>query len=90
MENQAHHIQFLLTNELDRCKGKGNSQVNSHIKEIQDIYQNGQQDIEQPRMVNKEKQKEYKTKKYSFTNFITYHQNSADQRHLNQLLFKTK
>jgi len=57
MENQAHHIQFLLTNELDRCKGKGNSQVNSHIKEIQDIYQNGQQDIEQPRMVNKESRK---------------------------------
>ena len=25
MENQAHHIQTLLANELDKCKGKENS-----------------------------------------------------------------
>ena len=40
MENQAHHIQSLLADELDRCKGKGNSQVDDHIKKIQNAYQN--------------------------------------------------
>jgi len=31
MENQPHHIQTLLADELDRCKGKENSQANNHI-----------------------------------------------------------
>jgi len=39
MENQAHHIQALLANELDKCKGKGNIQVDNHIKTIQEAYQ---------------------------------------------------
>ena len=34
MESQAYHIQSLLANELDRCKGKGNTYANKHIKEI--------------------------------------------------------
>ena len=38
MENQVHYIQTLLTDELNRCKGKGNSQADNYIKEIQDIY----------------------------------------------------
>ena len=34
IEKQSHYIQTLLANELDRCKGKGNSYTNNHIKEI--------------------------------------------------------
>ncbi len=55
MENQVHHIKSLLADELNRCKEKGNMLVNSHIKEIQNTYQNSQQDIEQPLIVNKGK-----------------------------------
>jgi len=40
MENQAYYIQSLLASELDRCKRKGNILVDSHIKEIQNVYQN--------------------------------------------------
>ena len=38
MENQAYHIQMLLVDELDNCKGKGNIYTDEHIKEIQDAY----------------------------------------------------
>ena len=31
MKRQIYHIQKLLTNELDRYKGKENSQVEKHI-----------------------------------------------------------
>ena len=34
MENQAYHIQTLLVNELDNCKGKRNMYADEHIKEI--------------------------------------------------------
>ena len=34
MENQAYHIQILLVNELDNCKGNGNIYADEHIKEI--------------------------------------------------------
>jgi len=34
MENQAYHIQTLLANELDRCKGKENTYAKEYIKEI--------------------------------------------------------
>jgi len=43
MENQTYHIQKLLANELDNCKGKGNKYAEGHIKEIQDAYK--QKDI---------------------------------------------
>ena len=38
MENQVYHIQSLLVDELNRCKGKGNSYTDNYIKEIQDTY----------------------------------------------------
>ena len=38
MENQVYHIQMLLADELDNCKGKGNTYTDEHIKEIQNIY----------------------------------------------------
>ena len=44
MENQVYHIQRLLVNELDNCKGKRNEYTEGHIKKIQDIYK--QEDIE--------------------------------------------
>jgi len=43
IENQAYHIQKLLADELNNCKGKGNEYVEGHIKEIQDAYK--QKDI---------------------------------------------
>ena len=38
MENQVYHIQTLLVDELDSCKGRGNTYAEEYIKEIQDIY----------------------------------------------------
>ena len=34
MENQAYHIQMLLVDELDNCKGKGNTYADRQIKKI--------------------------------------------------------
>ena len=56
MENQVYHIQTLLANKLDRCKGKGNAYAEEHIKEIQNIYKQENQKVEQLMIVNKEKQ----------------------------------
>ena len=53
-----YYIQLLLANELDRCKGKGNSCADNHIKKMQDAYKNKQLDEEQLIVVNKGKQKE--------------------------------
>jgi len=38
MENQVYHIQALLADELDNCKGKGNQYAKTYIKEIQKMY----------------------------------------------------
>ena len=38
MENQAYHLQTLLADEPDRCKGKRNTYTEEYIKEIQDMY----------------------------------------------------
>ena len=48
MENQAYYIQTLLTDELDRCKEKGNTYAEEHIKEIQDIYKQENLRVKQP------------------------------------------
>jgi len=54
MENQVYHIQRLLVDELDSCKGKGNDYTERHIKEIQDAYK--QEDIEMKEPETKGKQ----------------------------------
>jgi len=56
MENQAHHIQMLLANELDSYRGKGNMYADEHIQEIQDIYKQEDQEIKKLVVNNKEKQ----------------------------------
>ena len=33
-----YHIQTILADKLDRCKGKENCYAEEHIKEIQDVY----------------------------------------------------
>ena len=38
MEDQVYHIQKLLADELDKCKGKENNYAERYIKKIQDIY----------------------------------------------------
>jgi len=58
MEKQAYHIQTLLINELERCKGKGDEWVEAHIEKIQEAYQEGSQEIHQPMDIDKGKQKE--------------------------------
>jgi len=55
MKNQAHHIQILLVDELDKYKGKRNSQVDDYIKIIQDTYQDTHWDMAQFMVVNKGK-----------------------------------
>ena len=45
MERQAHHIQLLLADKLDQCKGKGDERVEMHIKMIQDTYQESYYDF---------------------------------------------
>jgi len=57
MEKQAHYIQALLVDELERCRGKENKQVEAHIKEIQEVYQESPQETHQPMDISKEKQK---------------------------------
>lgn len=39
MEHQTHHIQVLLVDELDQCKGKGEERVDKYIKALQKAYQ---------------------------------------------------
>ena len=43
MDNQAFQIQWMLADELDQYKGKNNKYVDDNIKEIQDIYMDGEQ-----------------------------------------------
>ena len=56
IENQAYHIQTLLADELDICKGKENMYAEKHIKEIQEVYKWEDQRVEQPIIVNKGEQ----------------------------------
>ena len=56
MEIQAYHIQVLLANKLDKCKGKENTYTDNHIREIQDVYQNESQEAETLKTINKGKQ----------------------------------
>ena len=56
MKNQAYYIQILLVDELDNCKGKKNMYINEHIKEIQDIYKQEDQEMKKPVMNNIGKQ----------------------------------
>ena len=56
MENQVYHIQTLLANELDKCKGKEKVYTKEHIKEIQNIYKQEDQEVKQPMIVDEEKQ----------------------------------
>jgi len=58
MEKQAYHIQTLLVNGLERCKGKGDKQIEAYIKEIQEAYQEESQETHQTMDIDKEKQKE--------------------------------
>ena len=58
MERQVYYIQLLLADELDRCKGKNDEKVETHIKMIQDTYQESYHDSSQPITTDKGKQKE--------------------------------
>ena len=35
MKNQVYHIQKLLVDELDNCKGKGNNYIKGYIRCVQ-------------------------------------------------------
>ena len=53
MENQVYHIQMLLVDKLDSCKGKGNTYTKKNIKEIQDTYKQNNIEMEKLRVDNK-------------------------------------
>ena len=57
MENQVYHIQQLLVDKLDNCKGKGNKYAKEHIKEIQDTYRQEDIVIKMSQNTNKGKQR---------------------------------
>ena len=48
MENQVYHIQTLLANELNSCKGKGNMYINGYIKKIWNTYKQEDQEMKKP------------------------------------------
>ena len=54
IENQAYHIQRLLVDKLDNCKGKENDYAERHMKEIQNAYK--QEDMEMKKPETKVKQ----------------------------------
>ena len=58
MKNQAYHIQQLLVDKLDNCKGKGNKYAEEHIKEIQNTYKQEDIVIKTSQTIDKEKQRE--------------------------------
>ena len=58
MENQVYYIQSLLANEFNRCKDKENAYADNYTIEIQKAYQNKYQELKQPEIVDKGKQKE--------------------------------
>ena len=54
MENQAYHIQVLLVDELDNCKGKGNEYAKAHINKIQEAYKQDDFELKKPTTKDKE------------------------------------
>lgn len=43
IKRQAHHIQVLLADTLDKYKGREVDMVNEHIKTLQEVYQEAYQ-----------------------------------------------
>ena len=54
MENQVFQIQWMLADELDIYKGKGNTYVDENIWKIQDLYKEEEVKKEEERIENKE------------------------------------
>jgi len=43
MKDQAYQVQWMLADELDEYKGRGNAYMNDNIQEIQDLYRDKRQ-----------------------------------------------
>ena len=54
IDERAFQTQRMLANKLDRYKGKGNSYVNSNIKEIQELYMEEEKKEEKGTVENEE------------------------------------
>jgi len=54
MDEQAFQVQRMLANELDHYKEKGNSYVDSNIKEIQELYMEEEKKEEKETVENEE------------------------------------
>jgi len=54
MDDRAFQIQRRLADELDRYKGKGNSYVKENIREIQELYIDGEAKRDEGRVEDKE------------------------------------
>ena len=70
IENWTYHIQKLLVDELDNCKGKGNKYAEEHIKEIQDVYKQDNQEIEKSTINNREQVQEKEVFLYKLIDVI--------------------
>lgn len=83
MEKQAHYIQALLVDKLERCRDKENKQVEAHIKEIQEVYQESPQETHQPMNINKGNRRKalFKMKKCFYINSTTYLQKKVNKKH---------
>jgi len=81
MENQVYYIQSLLANEFNRCKGKENAYADNHTIEIQKAYQNKYQELKQPEIVDKGKQKEGRVQDEEVFLYKSYDISSKSSRH---------
>jgi len=63
-------VQRMLANELDHYKGKGNSYVDSNIKEIQELYMEEEKKEEKGTVENEEVILVHPYKVSSMTSFI--------------------
>jgi len=70
MDEWAFQVQRMLANELDHYKGKGNSYVDSNIKEIQELYMEEEKKEEKGTVENEEVILVHPCKVSSMTSFI--------------------
>jgi len=71
MDEWAFQVQRILANELDYYKGKGNSYVDSNIKEIQELYMEEEKKEEKGTVENEEVILVHPYEVSSMTSFIT-------------------
>jgi len=80
MEQQAHHIQVLLADQLSQHKEKEVIIVHKHVEKLQEVYQNT--------IISQDKGKQREG--VSILYFHHYHLHQVDHLFLNQFSYKKK